>query len=198
MADQLVRFTAEESPHDLGVHQVAALSSHLAFGFLCLGLCWGVFTSTGWLHRFTGRQATRSSHLVLVTLAMAFAGIHALAFLFMTGAVFTTASLLIPFHTGKLGEAAGVVAFELMVAIVVSTALQRLLNHRRWLWLHRMAYPALALAVVHSFVGALIDGHLAGLWLAGTAFLVPTVLLAALRFVPPRALAGIGLVRAES
>lgn len=135
---------------------------------------------------------------MLVTLAMAFAGIHALAFLFMRDSVFTAASLVIPFHTGKLGEATGIVAFELMVAVVVSTVLQRLLNHRRWLWLHRMAYPALGLTVVHSFVGALIDGHLAGLWLAGLAFLVPTVMLAALRFVPPRALAGIGLVRAES
>jgi sulfoxide reductase heme-binding subunit YedZ len=198
VADQLVRFAAEESPHDLGVHQVAALSARLAFVFLCAGLCWGIFTSTGWLHRLTGRQATRSSHLVLVTLAMAFAGIHALAFLFMRDSVFTAASLVIPFHTGKLGEATGIVAFELMVAVVVSTVLQRLLNHRRWLWLHRMAYPALGLTVVHSFVGALIDGHLAGLWLAGLAFLVPTVMLAALRFVPPRALAGIGLVRAES
>jgi methionine sulfoxide reductase heme-binding subunit len=198
VADQLVRFAAEESSHDLGVHQVAALSAHLAFIFLCVSLCWGVFTSTGWLHRITGRQATRSSHLVLVTLAMAFAGIHALSFLFMTDAVFDAASLIIPFHTGKLGEAAGVVAFELMAALVVSTALQRLLKHRRWLWLHRMAYPALGLAVLHSFVGALIDGHLAALWLAGLAFLVPTALLATLRFMPPRVLTGIGLVRAQS
>ncbi|MDT7628219.1 MAG: methionine sulfoxide reductase heme-binding subunit [Pseudonocardiales bacterium] len=198
MTDQLVRFIAEESPHDAGVHQVAALSAHLAFVFLCVGLCWGVFTSTGWLHRLTGRQATRSSHLVLVTLAMAFAAIHALAFLFMTDSAFTVASLTIPLHTGKLGEAAGVVAFELMMAIVITTALQRLLNHRRWLWLHRMAYPALGLSVLHSFVGAVIDGHLAELWLAGSAFLVPTLMLTALRFVPPKVLTGIGLVRAES
>jgi sulfoxide reductase heme-binding subunit YedZ len=57
-----------------------------------------------------------------------------------------------------------------------------------------MAYPALGLGVLHSFVGAWIDGSLAGLWLAGLAFLVPTMTLAVLRFVSPRVLKGIGLV----
>jgi len=195
---QYVQFAAPESPHDFGVHQVAALSARLAFAFLCVGLCWGVLTSTGWLQRVTGRQATRSSHLVLVTLAMAFAAVHALAFLFMQDKRFDVASLVIPLYGAELGEAPGIVGFELMLAIVVSTALQRLLRHRRWLWLHRLAYPALGLSVLHSFVGAWIDGHLAGLWLAGLAILVPTLMLVALRFAPPRVLTEIGLVRAES
>jgi sulfoxide reductase heme-binding subunit YedZ len=191
---QLVGFAAAESPHDLGVHQIAAMSAHLAFAFLCLGVCWGVFTSTGWLVRLTGRQATRSSHLVLISLAMAFAAIHALAFLFMEDIQVNLATIFVPLYGGQLGKAAGILGFELMFAIVVATAAQRVLRHRQWLWLHRMAYPALGLGVLHSFVGAWIDGSLAGLWLAGLAFLVPTMTLAVLRFVSPRVLKGIGLV----
>jgi sulfoxide reductase heme-binding subunit YedZ len=195
---QLVGIAAAESPHDLGVHQVAAMSAHLAFAFLCLGLCWGVLTSTGWLVRLTGRQATRSSHLVLVSLTLAFVAIHALAFLFMQDIQINIAAIFVPFYGGKLGEAAGIVGFELMLAIVVSTAAQRLLRHRRWLLLHKLAYPAFGLSVLHSFVGAWIDGSLAGLWLAGLAFLVPASTVSVLRFVPPRVLTDIGLVRAES
>jgi sulfoxide reductase heme-binding subunit YedZ len=198
MFHQPVGIAAAKSPHDLGVHQVAAMSAHLAFAFLCLGLCWGILTSTGWLVRLTGRQATRSSHLVLVSLALAFVAIHALAFLFIQGVQINLATILVPFYGGKLAEAAGIVGFELMLAIVVSTAAQRLLRHRRWLWLHKLAYPAVGLSVLHSFVGSWIDGSLAELWLAGLLFLVPTLTVAVLRFVPPRVLTEIGLVRVES
>lgn len=181
---------ALESPHDAGVHDVAALSAHVAFVFLCLGLCWGIFTSTGWLHRLTGRQATRSSHLVLVTMGLAFATLHALAFLLMRNTRFGVPQLVVPFVTGGYVVAAGVVSLELMLAVTAATMLRRLLSHRRWLWLHRLGYPAVTLGVLHSFVGALVDGHLRALWLFGVVLAVPTGLLAAVRFLPLRVLTG--------
>ncbi|HVW39954.1 MAG TPA: hypothetical protein VHC18_01260 [Amycolatopsis sp.] len=179
---------ALESPHDAGVHDVAALSARAAFVFLCLGLCWGVFTSTGWLHRLTGRQATRSSHLVLVTTALAFATLHAMAFLLMWDTRFGVPQLVVPFVTGGYVVAAGVVSLELMLAVTAATMVRRLLSHRRWLWLHRLGYPAVALGVLHSFVGAFVDDHLRALWMFGVVLTVPTALLAALRFLPVRAL----------
>ncbi|HJQ48112.1 MAG TPA: hypothetical protein VJ870_17595 [Amycolatopsis sp.] len=181
---------ALDSPHDAGVHDVAALSAHAAFVFLCLGLCWGIFTSTGWLHRLTGRQATRSSHLALVTLALAFATLHAAAFLLMRDARFGPVQLSVPFVTGGYVVAAGVVSLELMLAITLAVVVRRLLSPRRWLWLHRLGYPAVALGVLHSFTGAFVDGHLQALWMFGLALAVPTALLAGLRFLPVRLLTG--------
>jgi sulfoxide reductase heme-binding subunit YedZ len=52
--------------------------------------------------------------------------------------------------------------------------------------------------VLHSVLGAMVDGHLAALWLLGLTLLVPTAMLTALRFIPHRALAGLGMLRAES
>jgi sulfoxide reductase heme-binding subunit YedZ len=186
-----------ESSHDLGVHQVAALSARAAFVFLCLGLCWGTFTSTGWLHRLAGRQATRSSHVLFVTLALAFATLHALAFLFMQDEQVGPADLIVPLQDGGIPQAMGVVAVELMLAVMVSTAAQRFLRHRQWLWLHRLGYAAVALGVMHSFAGAMVDGHLAVVWLVGLVTLVPTALVVALRFLPGRLWTVAGLLRVE-
>lgn len=183
------------SPHDAGVRQVAALSARLAYVLLCLALCWGVFVSTGWVHRLTGRQATRTGHLVLATLALAFGGVHALSLLFLTDVHFDLVRIAVPLaEGGTLGHAAGIVGFELALAIALSVGLQRFLAYRRWVSLHRLGYPALALLAVHSFVGAAANGHLGQLWLGGLTVLVPTAVLAVLRFVPSRVLANAGML----
>jgi sulfoxide reductase heme-binding subunit YedZ len=84
-----------------------------------------------------------------------------------------------------------------MIAIIVSVAFHRLFRYRQWLFLHRLAYPAVALLVIHSLFGAIANGHLDFLWLAGLTFLVPTAVLAVLRFVPSRMLDDVGLVKED-
>ncbi|MFD2415624.1 hypothetical protein [Amycolatopsis pigmentata] len=185
---------ALESPHDAGVHDVAALSARAAFVFLCLGLCWGIFTSTGWLHRLTGRQATRSSHLVLVTMALAFATLHAAAFLLMRDTHVGIPQLAVPFLSGGYGVAAGIMSLELMLTVTAATVIRRLLSHRRWLWLHRFGYPAVALGVLHSFIGAFVDDHLRAFWMFGVILTVPAALMAGLRFLPVGLLTGVRLL----
>jgi sulfoxide reductase heme-binding subunit YedZ len=66
------------------------------------------------------------------------------------------------------------------------------------LFLHRLAYPAVALLVVHSLLGAIANGHLDIVWLGGLTFLVPTVVLAVLRFVPSKVLTEVGLVEEDA
>lgn len=189
---------AMNSPHDAGVRQDAALSARLAYALMCLTLCWGVFVSTGWVHKLSGRQATRSSHMVFATLALAFGTIHVLSFYYLTDVHFDTADLFIPFVDGLLRHTAGIIGFELMIAIAVSVGFQRFFRYRRWLFLHRLAYPAVALLVVHSYFGAIANGHLEVLWLAGLTFLIPTIVITVLRFVPSRVLTDVGLVREDA
>ena len=189
---------AAPSPHDAGVRQVAALSARLAYVMMCATLSWGIFVSTGWVHRMSGRQATRNSHMVLATLTLAFGTIHVLTFLFLNDVNFTYVSLFVPFVDGLLRHTAGIVGFELMIAIAVSVGFQRYFHYRKWLALHRLAYPAIALLVVHSLFGAIANGHLEIVWLGGVTFLVPTVVLAVLRFVPSRVLTNAGLVEEDA
>jgi sulfoxide reductase heme-binding subunit YedZ len=50
--------------------------------------------------------------------------------------------------------------------------------------------------VVHSWFGAIANGHLALLWLGGITVLTPAVTLTALRFLPPKLLIRAGLLAA--
>ena len=190
---------AATTPHDAGVRQVAALSARLAYVLTCATLVWGVLVATGWLHRLTGRHATRSSHLVLATLAIAFGALHAAAFVFLTGATqFSVVDLTVPFADGLARHAAGIIGIELMLAIAVSMLVQRFLPYRRWLWLHRMAYPAVLLIIVHSLLGAIANGHIEQLWLGGLTVLTPTVVVAVLRFIPAKVLVNAGFVEEDA
>lgn len=190
--------TSAVSSHDAGVREVAALSARLAYVLTCLSLSWGVLVSTGWVSRVAGRQATRSSHMVFATLALGFGTVHAAAFLFLTGEQFSLTRLLVPLLGGSaVRQALGIAGAELMLAIAVSTLTQRFIGYRRWLRLHRTAYVAVGMVVLHSFFGAAANGHLALVWLAGLSFAVPTAVLAALRFVPSRVFAEAGLLEED-
>lgn len=185
------------SPHDTGVRAVAQASARAAYVVMCLALCWGILAATGWVGKLTGRKALRTSHIALATFAIVFAVIHAAAFLFLTDLDerYTPTMLALPFASGgALRWVPGILGLEILIALSVSSVLRRLFVYRRWLRLHLFAYPAVALVLVHSWFGAVVNGHLDLLWIAGLTILVPTVLLTALRFTPPRILADVGLV----
>ncbi|GGM71877.1 ferredoxin [Longimycelium tulufanense] len=195
MFSRLTVLAAAITPHDSGVRQMAALSARLAYVMMCLTLCWGVLTATGWVRRTTGRQALRSGHMVLATLTLAFGTLHAAAFTFLDEH-FSVVQLIIPF-VGPTRHAFGIIGLELMFAVAITVGMRKLMFYRNWLRIHQLAYPAVGLTVIHSWFGAAANGHLSLLWLAGLTLLVPTVTITILRFLPVETLARIGLVEAE-
>lgn len=185
------------SPHDSDVRQIAALSARLAYLFMCLTLAWGVFAATGWISRITGRTAVRATHLVFAVFTIAFGVLHAASFLFLTDAseLFNPLMLTVPLADGSLLRwALGIVGLELMIAIAVIVVLQHRVNYRRWLRFHQLGYAAVALTAVHSWLGALANGHLELLWLAGITITAPVIVLCVLRFTPSRVLVSAGLL----
>lgn len=180
---------------DAGLRSVAQISARISYVFMCLTLCWGVLTATGWIRNLTGRKALRGGHVVLATLTLAFGVVHAASFYFFSTSAFSLARLTVPLLPGSMARhSLGIIGLELMIAIAITGGMHRFIAYRRWLWLHRLAYLAIPLLAIHSFFGALTNGHLAVLWLAGLSLLVPALMLSALRFVPSRALERIGLV----
>jgi sulfoxide reductase heme-binding subunit YedZ len=185
------------STHDAAVRAVAQAAARTAYVAMCLNLCWGVFVTTGWVGRLTGRTAMRRSHATLAVFAVMFALVHAGSLLFLSGpgARFSVPVIAIPLYPGTPWRwALGIVSLELMMAIVVSSAVRRFLDYLGWLHFHRIGYPAVLLGTGHSWLGAAANGHLSMLWLAGLTVLVVTALIAVLRLVPARYLARIGLI----
>lgn len=185
-------------PSDDGLRGVAAVSARAAYALMCLTICWGILTKTGWARRFGERKTLRAGHMVLATLTITFGVVHAMGFLFLTEGRFTFAQISVPVGDGVFFRyAIAVIGLELMLAIFVTAGLYRWTSYRRWQWMHRTAYAALGLLVMHSILGAMANGHLAVLWLAGLTLLIPTVTLCVLRFVPTWMLVRIGLVEEQ-
>ncbi|HVW43772.1 MAG TPA: ferric reductase-like transmembrane domain-containing protein [Amycolatopsis sp.] len=180
---------------DDGLRTIAQLTARLAYVFMCLTLCWGVLTATGWVRNVTGRKALRGSHTALAMLTLAFGVVHAAGFYFLSNGALTLVYLMVPLAPGSLlRHTLGVVGLELMIAVAVTAGMHRFTSYRRWLWLHRLAYVAIPLLAIHSLFGAIANGNLQVLWLGGITILVPTLFLALLRFAPTRLLERIGLV----
>ncbi len=181
--------------HDIGVREVAALSARASYVFMCLTLCWGVLTATGWIKRLTGHQAIRSAHMILATFTLATGVTHAIVFLLLREQGLDVVGITVPF-SGRFRHALGILGLEVMVAITITTGMRRFVRYRNWLRFHQFAYVAVGMVVVHSWFGAIANGHLALLWLGGITVLTPAVTLTALRFLPPRVLIRAGLLAA--
>ncbi|MEU7531192.1 ferredoxin [Saccharothrix sp. NPDC042600] len=184
--------------HDAGVRHVAQISARLAYAFMCATLCWGVLIATGWANKLTGRQGLRNSHMVLATAALSFGCLHAFAFTLLRIAPFSFVGIAVPLVGGGLfRHALGIVALEVMLVIAFTAGLRKKIYYRKWLRLHQLAYLAVGLGVVHSWLGAIANGNLAVLWLAGLTILIPTVTIALARFLPPHVLVRLGMLEPE-
>ena len=181
--------------HDIGVREVAALSARASYVFMCLTLCWGVLTATGWIKRLTGHQAIRSAHMILATFTLAAGLVHAIVFLLLREQGLDIFGIAVPF-SGRFRHALGILGLEIMIAITITTGMRRFIRYRNWLRFHQFAYVAVGMVVVHSWFGAIANGHLALLWLGGITVLTPAVTLTALRFLPPKLLIRAGLLAA--
>lgn len=191
---QLVAGQAGNADVDAGVLALGAVSGRLAYALMCLSLTWGVLVSAGWANRLTGRQALRSGHIVLSSLAMGFIVSHMISFLFLRAELYSFFNVFIPFNGGvPLRVTMGILAFEGMVAGSIAVGVRRWLSYRQWLGFHRLTYVAFGLGVVHAFFGAYNSGTLSAVWLLGITFLVPTLTVSALRFMPARTLTSSGL-----
>ncbi|WP_103342947.1 ferric reductase-like transmembrane domain-containing protein [Amycolatopsis sp. CA-126428] len=197
--DATIFLTQQFQPKtDPAARNLAAFAARTSYAATMLTLTWGVLTATGWIRSVTGRKGLRSTHMVLATATIIFGLVHALGFTYLTVAPYSFAYMFVPFGSGQEGRhIAGIVGFEVMFAIFLTAGLQRFTSYRRWLWLHRCAYPAVALIAIHSWFGAIANGHLSVTWLAGITLLVPAVTVSMLRFMPARTLERIGLVEEQ-
>jgi ferredoxin/DMSO/TMAO reductase YedYZ heme-binding membrane subunit len=164
--------------NDNGVRSVVAFSARLSYLSICLTLCWGIFTSTGWIRRFTGHHALRSGHSMLATFTLATAAVHAFGFWFLDEQLVVGVQVFIPFLDGYVRHAIGIIAFDLMVAIIVTAGMHRVFRYRNWLRFHQIAYVVFALAVAHAWWGAWANGNFELMWLAGITVSAPALALA--------------------
>ncbi|MFI6099663.1 4Fe-4S domain-containing protein [Lentzea sp. NPDC051213] len=199
IAGYLAQIPNVTNDHDLGVRAIAAFSARLTYVFMMLTVCWGILTATGWVRRLTGHQALRGGHMILASFTLATGVIHGVSFQFLDGTVLTWPQTVLPFvDNGLIRHGFGIVSLELMLAIALTAGMHRFFRYINWLRFHQLAYAAVALGAIHSWLGAYANGHVAVVWIAGITAAAPAITLCVLRVLPPQVFVLVGLLDAES
>ncbi|GAA1809277.1 hypothetical protein HC028_26120 [Planosporangium flavigriseum] len=133
------------------VHLVAHTAGFLGYILLWITVMWGMMLGRGWaMTRFKHSQLY-ATHMTFALIGMTLGWGH--AFIQLANPVGTVRLIdeFIPFANGRdpIGIGVGVIATEIMTALLISMPLQRKLGYSRWRALHSLAYASFTLLAGH-------------------------------------------------
>jgi methionine sulfoxide reductase heme-binding subunit len=110
-------------------------------------LTWSRWQAVGW-----PRFLTAGLHRNISLLAITFVCLHAIANVADSYVSIDVADAIVPFDSAyrPLWLGLGAVAFDLLIALTITSLLQRRLGWRRWRAAHWLAYACWPVALVHS------------------------------------------------
>lgn len=138
---------------------------------MVLGLLLGLNVKSARWPRFL----TNDLHGFTTLVALVFVGIHIVATVLDPFMHFGLAGVLVPFASGyrPIGMAAGIVATYLMLAVWISSRLQRRIGWQRWRTLHYAVFAIYALSIGHTLLTGEDGSTTWGRWIiVGSVILV--------------------------
>jgi len=170
----------------------------VALLLLTASLVVGILTTSRWRSARWPRFASAGLHRNLTLLAVAFVAAHVVTTVADGYAPIGLQDAVVPFVSPyrPLWLGLGAVAFDLLLALIITSLLRMRLGYRLWRGLHWLAYVSWPVALTHAF-GTGSDartGWLTAIGLASLALVVGAVLvrLGFAEGTPPRRLAGAG------
>jgi sulfoxide reductase heme-binding subunit YedZ len=127
-------------------------SGAVALILLTLALALGIVNVRRWSTERWPRFVVDSLHRSVSLLALAFLCLHILTAVLDTFAPISLANAVIPF-TGSyrpLWLGLGALAFDLMLAVILTSLLRRRLGHALWRTTHWLAYASWPIALLHT------------------------------------------------
>jgi sulfoxide reductase heme-binding subunit YedZ len=133
------------------VHLVAASAGFLSYLLLWATIIWGIVLGRGWAMTRFKYANVYATHMTLAILAMTLGWGHAFTQLANPVGTVLLVDEFVPFANGRdpIGIGLGVVATEILTALLISVPLQRRLGNRRWRALHSLAYASFTLLAGH-------------------------------------------------
>ena len=164
-----------------GIVALVLFTAVVAFGALVANRVGG---------KSVGRFELNELHRSLSLVALIFLAIHILTTVLDTYAPTGWLSAVLPFasHYERLGVAVGAIAFDLMIAVWISSLLKARVRHQSWRFIHWFSWLAFASAILHAYLSGADTKNGAGLALVIACALV-VLAAGAWRFIkrPPRA-----------
>lgn len=129
--------------------RVAGLSSYAS---LAIALVTGIGLRSGLLDWLGSNRAVRALHEYTTVLWIPLAILHIASLLLDTTARISVVDVVVPLHAsyGSLAIGLGALSFDMLAAVSVTSLLKRRMGKDLWLWIHRLAYLAFALAFLHA------------------------------------------------
>jgi len=125
----------------------------VALLLLTTGLVLGVLTSTRWAAPRWPRFVVSGLHRSVTLFALAFVVVHVLTTILDGYAPVGLKDAIIPFvsHYRPIWVGLGAVAFDLLLALIVTSLLRARVGFRAWRYVHWLAYASWPVALVHAF-----------------------------------------------
>jgi sulfoxide reductase heme-binding subunit YedZ len=131
---------------------LARASGLVAMVLLSATVVLGIVSSVGWASARWPRFASQALHRNLSLLCVALIGIHVASIVGDGYVPISLADAVIPFRSPyrTLWVGLGACAFDLLLAVVLTSALRRHLGARAWRSVHWLAYACWPVALVHG------------------------------------------------
>ncbi|MGA2835236.1 MAG: ferric reductase-like transmembrane domain-containing protein [Acidimicrobiales bacterium] len=112
----------------------------------------GIVASVGWTTERWPRFLSQNVHRDLSLLCLGFVAVHIASTVGDGYVPIGLADAFVPFHSPyrPLWVGLGAVAFDLLLAVLVTSALRRRIGYRSWRFVHRLAYLCWPVAVLHG------------------------------------------------
>ena len=158
---------------------IATATGVVTLGFLTASVLLGILTSFRWSSPTWPRFVVEFVHRNVSLLVLVFLAIHVVTVVIDSFAPIRWIDVVIPFVSAyrPFWLGLGAVAFDLLIALVVTSLLRRRIGFTTWRFVHWLAYACWPIAVLHG-LGTGSDTR-TGLVLGFTAACVVAVLVAA-------------------
>jgi ferredoxin/DMSO/TMAO reductase YedYZ heme-binding membrane subunit len=142
------------TPAQHSVHIVAASVGFTSLVLLWAAVLWGTTLRVGWGLTRIRHQTLYAIHTTLALVGMTLGLVHSFAQLAVPGGPIRLVDEWLPFvnATDPFGVGLGVIATELLVALMLSALVQRRLGYHRWRLVHLMSYVAFTLLCGHVLI----------------------------------------------
>jgi DMSO/TMAO reductase YedYZ heme-binding membrane subunit len=133
---------------------VMRASGVVSLGLLSLVVVLGLLTTARASTRRTPAFVTAELHKRLTIFTMAFLGIHILSAVLDTYVHIGLLGVVVPLtsHYRPLATGIGTVAFDMLLAVALSSAFRQRMSARAWRTVHWLSYGCWPVAVLHSVV----------------------------------------------
>jgi DMSO/TMAO reductase YedYZ heme-binding membrane subunit len=133
----------------------------VAFVLLTISVVMGIVATIGWASERWPRFLSQRMHRDLSLFCLAFIVLHVLSTVTDGYVDIGLSSAFLPFQTSyrPVWISFGALAFDLMLAVMITSALRRRIGYSSWRFVHWLAYVCWPIALIHS-LGAGSDSSL--------------------------------------